>query len=542
MRQLVALVLAMLTFVQPCAALTPAQELVLFGAGPVLYANFAAGALGSPPMMAYTSAGGGYCWNAAGALVGPLGANTPCFDHNPATLAALGIRIEPQRTNLLANNTAQGASLGVARTISGVTAITRTASASAVILAGTTNVAVGDLVTISGATPSTYNGAWVVTAATPDVSFTVLTATSATDSASGYAVAATSPGTLPTGFQIYSGGGVALIVKNIATLNGVPIVDIQVAGATTGAYTVYALNAQITSMTTGQQYTHQLYAALVGGSLTNVSSVRTATRGSVGNNEVPMSLSATLSAQPAATYTIIGADTYAVPAIDFYYPSAGLPVNFTLRLALGKFEQSAFATSPILTYGTAVPVPADVFSPTGAAARQILSGKACVAMQVLLEGQNGGSLLEVNDGTFSNRVYENFNTASQTVGLAVIGGAQQQPYSNTGGSALTAPRTAVSAYGNGAVIEGYDGTAPVSLAQSGRPPGMTIARIGSSNLGTPALYGWIQQIMVRPSCTAAQVRRYSTAGANLQASNDNAWPMFAANANLPLLVKIASGE
>lgn len=202
-----------------------------------------------------------------------------------------------------------------------------------------------------------------------------------------------------------------------------------------------------------------------------------------------------------------------------------------------QVEANAFATSPILTYGTAVTVPADNWSFTGAALAQFLKQTGCIVVEELSENSAITQYtLELNDGGYANRVFEYNSLATQHI---VINGASQFVYSSNAGDIASAKRRLALAWGSGSMTIGYDGSTPLSGAFTW-PSGITTALLGYSNLGGSPWYGWFSQIMIRPSCTAAQVQRYSTAGVNLQAENDNDWPAFA-NDNLPLIVKIASG-
>lgn len=68
---------------------------------PTLDLNFTTGALG--PLVTFSRASSGSRFNSSGLMV-IESTNVPRFDYNPATLAARGLLIEPQRTNLLLNS------------------------------------------------------------------------------------------------------------------------------------------------------------------------------------------------------------------------------------------------------------------------------------------------------------------------------------------------------------------------------------------------------------------------------------------------------
>lgn len=89
--------------------------------------------------------------------------------------------------------------------VSGITGLSRTASASAVLLCSSCTAAVNQVITITGAGVATYNGKWLVTAATTNTSITFLTNTSATDSTTGES-AALSPTYIISGMPVATHG------------------------------------------------------------------------------------------------------------------------------------------------------------------------------------------------------------------------------------------------------------------------------------------------------------------------------------------------
>jgi hypothetical protein len=64
-----------------------------------------------PSNVTFSRASGGLHFNSAGALV-EVGVDTPRFDHNPITLAPLGLLIEPTTQNRIANPRLIGATVG----------------------------------------------------------------------------------------------------------------------------------------------------------------------------------------------------------------------------------------------------------------------------------------------------------------------------------------------------------------------------------------------------------------------------------------------
>lgn len=179
-----------------------------------------------------------------------------------------------------------------------------------------------------------------------------------------------------------------------------------------------------------------------------------------------------------------------------------------------QVEQIPLATSPILTYGAAVTVPADNWRFTGAALARIKSGAACVAIEFQTEPGAGatGRVFDADDGTTSNRIDVSISSSGVTP-FIVNNGVQVSGVVNAG-DASTAKRRMVISWSGALIIQGYDSATPQTFS-SAIPP-VTQAILGNVGWGSRPAYGWFSQIMIRQNCTAAQVRRYSTAGANLR--------------------------
>ena len=189
------------------------------------------------------------------------------------------------------------------------------------------------------------------------------------------AVAGT-PGTLPTNWTI-GGAGVGTLSRTISVgeQSGISYVDIRYSGTTSTTGFIFAFEppTQIAALT-GQTWTNSIYLALVGGSTTNINSLRhdvverTLVGGTVLQNfssDFKSTLTANLT---RSTYSVAlsgGATTaYAQPSIEFSFAS-GVAIDITLRIGLPQFEQGAFATSVIPTTTTTVTRAADVASITG---------------------------------------------------------------------------------------------------------------------------------------------------------------------------------
>lgn len=166
-----------------------------------------------------------------------------------------------------------------------------------------------------------------------------------------------SPGTMPTNWGATL-NGLTRTVVGIGVSNGVPYVDIRLNGTTTGVF------ANITpevvgsiAAANGQTWSSTYYMALVGGALTNITSIRQRAAlydGALGYlgelvatpTDVSGSLNATLARQAATSGTIANASVaFTNPYIQLTF-SSGVAIDITLRIGLPDLEQAASATTP----------------------------------------------------------------------------------------------------------------------------------------------------------------------------------------------------
>jgi len=180
------------------------------------------------------------------------------------------------------------------------------------------------------------------------------------------AVAGT-PGTLPTNWSVLTAGGLTtnVITGNSPTgqvpyENGIPYVDIQVTGTTTGtSYQLVFDAANIIGASNGQTWTHSAFLKLAGGSFANVTQLQLQTASYSGtptllttyNTNVANPTNAALNRQRVSgSLTIADATTAFVrPGIGFTC-SIGVAINFTIRIGCAQVEQGAFASSPSPTW------------------------------------------------------------------------------------------------------------------------------------------------------------------------------------------------
>ena len=275
-----------------------------------------------------------------------------------------GALVEELRTNGIRNNTMAGIVVGTTRTISGITGLSRSGSASAVLLCSTCNAAANDLITISGATIGTYNGVWLVTAATANTSITFTTATSATDSATGETVSAQSPGLFPTNMGMSPGVGIGHSIIATGTYNGINTFDVAIAGVTTYSTPTVAANIYLDSGSTissgyGQTWSQSAFVALVGGALpTNTGTSAPQALVQQFGSTFPLA-----SAPINSTFTrfynhqtlsAAGAGTYILPELWVYGTETNPSPNyFVLRIGWPQLELNPLISASVASAVTA---------------------------------------------------------------------------------------------------------------------------------------------------------------------------------------------
>jgi len=191
------------------------------------------------------------------------------------------------------------------------------------------------------------------------------------------AVAGT-PGTFPqvSGSPTWSiaGGGLGTLTQQIvgvSTSNGITYIDIKFSGttSTTNFNVSFETATQIAALS-GQTWTESAYAAIVGGSTTNITNIRLQLEGrNSGGTTVESFLSAGIQGSLTSalqrfplTSTFADATTaFTRPTVRFDFAS-GVAIDITLRIGLPQLEQGAFATSVIPTTTTALTRAADVAS------------------------------------------------------------------------------------------------------------------------------------------------------------------------------------
>jgi hypothetical protein len=219
----------------------------------------------------------------------------------------------------------------------------------------------------------------------------------------------------------------------------------------------------------------------------------------------------------AATHTMAGA---AGVRTQYSFTAGSTSLTATVSglsaTSYAQTEANPFATSPILTYGAAVTVPADNWAFTGVALAQLISGSACLVIEGCAENIPANSYwFSVDDGTFNNRIYGQAYSVTQQYAVSVLAGSVTLAAPPVGGDLTTGKRRLAMSWRSVGGVSTYDGSAPATWSTA-NPTGLTEAGLGNTPFASTPWVGWFSQIMICPSCTAAQVQAFSTVGANLR--------------------------
>jgi hypothetical protein len=155
---------------------------------------------------------------------------------------------------------------------------------------------------------------------------------------------------VPTNWVWNAGSGLALALVGTGTLNnGLPYIDLQISGTSTGTYFVFSFEAgNFIVAAPGQYWTNSFYNQIVGGSTANITSfdcqLRWAGAGLTSDTYFTPTASLT---RAASSTTAPASTTYVQPSIALGF-NTGAAINITLRIAGPQCEQLALPSAIIL--------------------------------------------------------------------------------------------------------------------------------------------------------------------------------------------------
>jgi hypothetical protein len=259
-----------------------------------------------------------------------------------------------------------------------------------------------------------------------------------------------SGGSLPTNW--IAPGGCTVTVVGTGTSKGIDYIDINYSGTASAAnFTLPLESAGQIAATIGQVCNESVFAAIVGGDLTNISAVqmriseRDASNAQLqfdAGTDFKASLTATLQ-RFQQQFTTSNASCASVVPYVWLQTTIGASVNITIRWGWPQLELSPFATSPIRTTSAAATRTADVVSVNNVPANLATSGFALYSAWTpyppSLVTTTNRTLLSLSDGTNNNRGEQFENIQDKALIVFAAGGTSI--FNSSFGAALTTNAT-----------------------------------------------------------------------------------------------------
>jgi hypothetical protein len=311
-----------------------------------------------------------------------------------------------------------------------------------------------------------------------------------------------SGGTAPTNWGLAgTAGGLTRQIMGTGTEDGIPYIDVRIFG-TDGTYGDITFDTGTLAATSGQAWTGSVFLRLMAGSFTNLNSASLIVYGipnftDNGQLSIKGTTNSPLRTQRlSVSRTLADGTTTSVSPRLAFTPGTGA-VDITLRIGCPQLEQGVFATSPMLTPGSATVTRAQDtpiittltpwFNATeGSAFAEFMIPNVSLSLAHML--------LSIDDATSNERMSLRPNAG--TLGLFVFDGGVAQTSPLTAGIAASGVVTkAAFRYGLNDFAVCKDGGA-VSTDTSGTLPTVTRMTLGYRLVSSDILNGYLRKIRI----------------------------------------------
>lgn len=325
------------------------------------------------------------------------------------------------------------------------------------------------------------------------------------------AVAGT-PGTPPTHWTATgNGNGLTRQIVGQGTEDGIDYIDVKYSGTSSASSVmeIYPQDWPQTPAAAGQIWTGGFFLRLVAGSWANVSAnialvVFDSGGAYIDQSGKPISpASGPLKTQFTSwTYAPTnGAVAFIRESLVFFY-SAGVTIDFTLRIGLPQLAQTSEITTPIKTSGSAVARAEDfvlITNPQALADQcYIVRGRTPIMSPSSLSAM----VFQVDDGTYNNRRSIAYY-AGRMYAIAVVGGVGQVTL-DLGAVANNTDFVIAARFADNNFAASMNGGAVVTNTSGANPLGLTTARLGSAG-GADPWNSTIRKIETRRTATDAEL-------------------------------------
>jgi hypothetical protein len=352
------------------------------------------------------------------------------------------------------------------------------------------------------------------------------------------AVAGT-PGTLPSiGWAANIGAGVSRTIVGIGTQNGIDYIDIRISGssAVVSAFRLFFELSNTIAAATGQAWSESIFLAIVGGTTTNITSIRlgwnenTSAGGFVRQENGPSlapSLSATLT-RFSLIATLSGGGTVAavMPALEIQ-ATVSAAIDITLRIGWPQMEQGGWVTSPIRTTSAAATRAADVVTLTAPPTfGSSVSAAVAATPNAPATTTTNQQLLLIDDGTTNDRLSLLRDNIGNARWLITDGGANQAASAIGAVWAQNAAGIVALAAALNNFAADFNGSALITDS-SGTMPIVTTVRIGASAAGVTLWNGYIRRVLIWPETRLGNALVTNVSGSLPQAAWIASVPYYA---------------